>query len=289
MEEKKQDKEEVLEETKELKKDISDVQKNIEEIQESVKKVQKRGTFHVVLLTCVIILLFVAFALYGFASGIGYGVGKLKEVKTVNSYSFDNVDIEKVTELYETLGVASYKSPFISDKKYTVNDISNDMAFEIGRLNLPNTFSAEDLDYQIDAILGKDYKFTHKSFDGCASFKYSNKTYKLVSATCGGSIDFQNVQKIVGASKNGNELYIYVGVLFVKVNDKGNDDSNDDVIEYYKDYNYNEKVTNYIKNKDIDSGIAEDCVENAKLGTIYKMIFNLEDGNYVFVSSEPMK
>ena len=106
MEEKetKKEKEKALEETKEMKKDIKELQEDIDEIQESVKEVRQRSGFHVFLLTCAIILLFVVFALYGFATGVGYGVGKVKDVnQSSNNVTFENVDIEDVVNIYNNL------------------------------------------------------------------------------------------------------------------------------------------------------------------------------------------
>lgn len=292
MEEKKKEESEVLEETKELKQDISDLQKDIEEIQENVKDVKKKGSFQSVLLTLVVLILFVAFALYGFATGVGYGVKKTKENKkttteTSDYYSFNNVDIEDVVNLYNNIQPMWHcDSPFFTDKKYSVNDIPNDMAYTIGFKNLSydtmKEFTAEELDIQIDALLGKEYKFTHKTYETCPSYKYSNKKYKLIGDGCGGTCGPGNVEKIIGASKNGNELDVYVAVLFHK--------DVDDKIEYYKDFKLTKKVTNYKVDSNMsDVEAAEESIENAKLGTTYKMVFNLEDDNYVFVSAEPIK
>ena len=283
-------KDEVLEETKEMKKDIDEIQKDISEIQESVKDVKKKGSFQSVLLTIVILILFVAFALYGFATGVGYGVKKVKEPNPtkedakVDYTTFNNVDIEKVSEIYDAVQPMWHcDSPYFTDKKFTVNDITNDMAYTIGFKNLgyeTKEFTAEDLDVQIDAILGKKYKFTHKTYENCPMYNYSNKTYKLVGEGCGGTCGPSNVEKIIGASLNDKELDIYVDVLFVDNNK----------VEYFKDYKHTQKVTNYVKDANMsEEGFAADTVENAKLGTTYKMIFNLEDNNYVFVSAEPVK
>ena len=282
------EKDEVLEHTREMKEDIEEIQKDIDEVKENVKSVKKKGTFQSVLLTCVIILLFVAFALYGFATGIGYGIGKVKKsdkVITNSVYAFNNVDIEEVTKVYENIQpMLVCDSPYFTDKKFTVDDIDNKMAFGIAYKNMAyNTleeFSADQLDNQIDVLLGKDYKFTHKTYDFCPAYSYSNKIYKLVGDGCGGTCGPNNIEKIVGASKNGNELDIYVAVLFIKVKD--------DSFEYYKDYKLKEKVTNYSEDVDFRS-VADDTIENAKLGTTYKMVFNLVDDNYIFVSSEPVK
>lgn len=284
----KEEKDDLLEHTKEMKEDIEEIQKDIDEVKETVKSVKKKGTFQSVLLTCVIILLFVAFALYGFATGIGYGIGKVKKsdkVITNSVYTFNNVDIEEVSEIYHNIQpMWVCDSPYFTDKKFTVNDITNEMAYTIGFKNLSEAtldeFTQEDLDNQIDALLGKDYKFTHKSYETCPYYKYSNKVYKLTGGGCGGTCGPNNIEKIVGASKNGNELDIYVAVLFIKVTD--------DSFDYYKDYNLKEKVTNYSEDVDFRS-VADDTIENAKLGTTYKMVFNLVDDNYIFVSSEPMK
>ena len=284
------EKEEVLEHTKEMKEDIEEIQKDIDEVKETVKSVKKKGTFQSVLLTCVIILLFVSFALYGFATGIGYGIGKVKKsnkVITNNMYTFNNVDIDEVSSLYHNIQpMWVCDSPYFTDKKFTVNDITNEMAYTIGYKNLTNVtvddFTQEDLDNQIDALLGKEYNFTHKTYESCPEYQYSNKVYKLVGDGCGGTCGPGNVEKIVGASKIDNELDIYVSVLFHKyVNEK---------VEYYKDYKLTKKVTNYKIDSDMaDANGAEETVENAKLGTTYKMIFNLENDNYVFVSAEPVK
>ena len=287
MEEKDKKEEKALEETKEMKKDINEIQKDIDEVKESVKEVKKRGTFHVILVTSVIILLFVAFALYGFASGVGYGVGKVKEVQSAdNVYSFDNVSVEEVVEIFNSIQpMWECNSPYFTDKKYTVNDISNDMAYNIGLKSFTSresvkSFSADEFDDVIDSILGKGYKFTHKTYESCPSYKYSNKIYKFAGDGCGGTCGPNNIEQIVGATRNGNELDIYVAVLFA--------DSESDPIAYYKDYKHTQKVTNFTKDDKILGGAA-DTVENAKLGTIYKMIFNLEDDySYVFVSSEPI-
>lgn len=291
MEDKRKEESEVLEETKELKQDISDIQKDIEEIQENVKDVKKKGSFQSFLLTVVILILFVAFALYGFATGIGYGVkktkeNKVKDTKVTENITFENVDVEDVINLYNSVQpMWKCDSPYFIDKKYNVNDISNDMAYTIGFKNLgynPDEFSAEELDIQIDAILGKGYKFIHKTYETCPMYTYSNKKYKLTGDGCGGTCGPSNVEKVIGASKTDKQLNVYVAVLFHKdVNDK---------IEYYKDYKLTKKVTNYKVDSNMsDVEAAEDSVENAKLGTTYKMVFNLEDDNYVFVSTEPMK
>lgn len=121
MEEKKKEESEVLEETKELKQDISDLQKDIEEIQENVKDVKKKGSFQSVLLTLVVLILFVAFALYGFASGVGYGIGKVKEVKNAEKSS------ETVSN-NDTIHAYYYETKQTGSEKYflILGNMSND-------------------------------------------------------------------------------------------------------------------------------------------------------------------
>ena len=121
MEAKETKNEEVLEDAKEMKKDINEIQKDIDEVKESVKEVKQRSGFHVFLLTCVIILLFVAFALYGFASGVGYGIGKVKEVKKVEKSS------ETVSN-NDTIHAYYYETKQTGSEKYflILGNMSND-------------------------------------------------------------------------------------------------------------------------------------------------------------------
>lgn len=183
---------------------------------------------------------------------------------------------------------------YYKNVKVTSNDISNDLAFNIAVLQIYNdkvaqgiqspfsavgdAFTATEVETKIASTFGKDYKFTHKTFELCPTFSYdaTNNKYVIPAAPgCGGTCGPSNLKKIVKAIKNDKIMELYVRVLFA-----GGASETD----YYKDFNKTQKVGGLETNW--NTGFATDSDANVAKGSLYKMIFEKEDNAYVFVSSE---
>lgn len=184
---------------------------------------------------------------------------------------------------------------YFKDAKFSVNDISNSDAYYITmrswNTNFRNSFSAAELDAQIDKIFGKSYEFKHQTYGICLGFENhtgiqtyeynaSNQMYEYVfiGDGCGGTCGmYHTTGKIVKAEKNAEELDIYVRVIF------GNSED-----ALCADYNCSQKIE---VNEDTLGYSAEtrsfEKLDYSK-GSLYKMIFKMENGEYVFVSSEPI-
>ena len=202
-------------------------------------------------------------------------VKKCDEVKV-----YETTD-ESVTKLIRQL-VAGMECNaleiFTNDKKVTASDISADRAYDIVMYNQDSgasgTLTLDDLTKIIQKYLGKDYKFDvdklRKTKGACISHYYdpSTKTFIPQETACGGTCGPHTTYQIVKAYDTNGTLEIDVKVLFVDKNMTG----------FYSDYN----TTNLVSNFDIP-------VSDYAKGSLYKFIFDEEDGNYVFVSSEPVK
>ena len=84
-----------------------------------------------------------------------------------------------------------------------------------------------------------------------------------------------NLKKVVRALKNDQTIELYVRVLFA---------GGVDTTDYYKDYNKTQKVEGLEMDSNNLFPIESD--NNVAKGSLYKLTFENEDGNYVFVSSE---
>lgn len=196
-----------------------------------------------------------------------------------------------IVELYQTLktgidpcGIWNY----FTKTKVEPGNITNNLAVSIavnqlskkGIINKNNSggnqFTANQLDAEIDRIFGKNYTFQHANF---FNFAYNANTgiYQETQVGFGGSCGVSNLDKIVKAEKQGNTLTIYSRVLF---HIEGTDATN-----FYKDYDKTQVVT---LDRDANGYVVNSDSNYAK-GSLYKMNFILEDGNYIFVSCEPVQ
>lgn len=214
---------------------------------------------------------------------------KLIEVD-VNSTEIQNLFSNISHGLNSYCGVNYY----YQDKKILASDLSNDLVFDIVLSQLYNDrktqgelypfsqigdgFTANELDAKIKSTFGKNYSFTHRTINSCPVFEYDSVNQKYVinsSPGCGGTCGAANLKKIVKALKNNQTIELYVRVLFA-----GGVDS----IDYYKDYNKTQKVEGLEMDSNNLFPIESD--NNVAKGSLYKLTFENEDGNYVFVSSE---
>lgn len=258
------------------------------------------------LLIFLLLLIIIALALY-----ICYDKGLIGEkdseiISTVKNDDKDESEVKEtektevlevvsndVKHLFNTLtsGTGQYCGiwNYFSDKKVTTEDISNDLAASIVLNSLYNNgmainrkatvFTKDQMDAEMRKIFGKDYQYTHKDIDICPSYKYDEKeqTYTVGDGQCSGACGAPNKAKIVKALKKNDKIEIYVRVLFSSLNDSVS-------TVYYKDVNKTQPI-NVEKAGVVDYYISDETYAE---GSLYKMTFNLEDGNYIFAYSEPV-
>lgn len=217
------------------------------------------------------------------------GREKLVEVD-VNSVEIQTLFTNISTSFASYCEVSNY----YQDKKVLVSDLPNDLVFDIVLSQIyrekqsqgekypfsqiGDAFTVSELETKIRSTFGKNYSFMHRTINSCPVFEYDSVNQKYVINTppaCGGASGPKNLKKVVRALRSDQTLELYVRVLFV-------DGTN--AIDYYKAYNKTQKV----EGLEIDPNTAEPLENdnNFAKGSLYKLIFNNEDGSYVFVSSE---
>lgn len=179
---------------------------------------------------------------------------------------------------------------FYTNSKVSVADLSNKLVYQIADGLAYNKYSdaasvsESQFSEIVASLFGESYKYKNADYnnqDGCSMYKYnsSTKTYDKKTGGCDNLCYFHDVRKVVNAYKDDKTLTLEVGVLFLTDNNDGN-------YRYYKDYNKTISVTEFSPHS-LDERAADYTVDNAKKGTIYKMVFNLENGNYVYSYTEP--
>lgn len=181
---------------------------------------------------------------------------------------------------------------YYTDSKVTSSSFGNEFVYKLASLNVEKMYGKVDIteaqfDNAVSNIFGSNYKYNHIAYTNvCTRYIYNPNTKVYVyqeQPVCDDSSfscnqDNPDLLEIVGAYKDDKTLTIELGVLFAT--DNGNN-----TYTYYKDYKRTKIVTDYER---VDgSNIANNTIENAKKGTIYNMVFTLENGNYVYSYTEP--
>ncbi len=181
---------------------------------------------------------------------------------------------------------------YYTDSKVTSSSFGNEFVYKLASLNVEKMYGKVDIteaqfDNAVSNIFGSNYKYNHIAYTNvCTRYIYNPNTKVYVyqeQPVCDDSSfscnqDNPDLLEIVGAYKDDKTLTIELGVLFAT--DNGNN-----TYTYYKDYKRTQIVTDYER---VDgSNIAKNTIENAKKGTIYNMVFTLENGNYVYSYTEP--
>ena len=225
---------------------------------------------------------------------------KVNTIKEDISEQLVDVDVNstEIQDLFSNIshGLNSYCgiNYYYQDKKIFAGDLSNDLVFDIILSQLYNDrkaqgelypfsqigdgFTVNELDEKITSTFGKNYSFTHRTINSCPVFEYDSVNQKYVinsSPGCGGTCGAMNLKKVVRALKNDQTIELYVRVLFA---------GGVDTTDYYKDYNKTQKVEGLEMDSNNFFPIESD--NNVAKGSLYKLTFENEGGNYVFVSSE---
>lgn len=169
---------------------------------------------------------------------------------------------------------------FVNNNKVETKDISNLAVYHIVEMNefyeKKNSFTLDEMNNAIKKYFGKDYVFNPNNVDyngqSCPHYNYDNssKTFNKQEAACGGTCGPTTSYKLEKAVDTDGILELSIKVVFTSTTE-GKDG-------YYSDY----QKTNQI-------GTFEDNQDNLYIhGSNYKFTFKLEDGNYVYVSSEPV-
>lgn len=201
------------------------------------------------------------------------------------------VTSEFVQKLYSTLIRHPNHSPgyYFKNVKVEAKDIPRESAVESILYTLEQegiiprgangSFSEAQVDSAVDQIFGKNYSFSHGSLDSCPVTTYdaTTKTYSFTNAGCGNTSGPGDEIKIVKAIKNNKRVELYLRIVFL-----GDDGS------YYKDYNKTQVADVLTSENEMIGKYMLEMDSNYAKGALYKMVFTLEDQNYVFVSSEPV-
>ena len=215
--------------------------------------------------------------------------------ETTNTSS-ENTEYEKYNKLINNLleidlargreYSCSALDKLVVDKKIVANDITNDMAWDIimadGSLKRSESISLDTVNSFIRKYLGKDYVFDPKSVDtnvcsGHYEYDETTKTYNLIPTQgggCGGTCGPMTTYKIVKAVDTDGTLVLNVKVVFAKYTEGSE-------YAYFSDYARTNGIGDNSEKTDINTLFEK--------GADYLFTFKLEDGNYVFVSSEPVK
>lgn len=195
-----------------------------------------------------------------------------------------SLDDDLVKDNYKKVMQHSATYTYFKDSRVKAKDLSNEFVTYVALSNALGKFgqanvTKEQMEKVVHGIFGKDYPFEHLYYPNNHGFlRYNPDTgiYEYqVDQLCGGTLGPSNIASVVKAYKDSKTLTFEIGVLFFSGSDG----------KYYKDYQKTIQPTDLELNQ---NSFPTWTVENVKKGTIYKMVFNLEDGNYVFSYVEPM-
>ena len=209
----------------------------------------------------------------------------------------DNI-IQDLDKKYQTArGCFSHTSIYAGEKKDVNDSFTNKEAF-----NLVTNYMAESEKYKADIInkdsisgdkikevikelFGSNYKYEHASdLSDCGGLEYdkATDTYKSSGAGgCGGTCVYSTYFKVVKAFKTDNKLEVYKRVLFF------NSEKDNHEADYYSDYKFTNKVITV--NLDKNPNFENELEGVLSKGSLYKTVYKLEDGNYIYDYTEPVK
>ena len=209
-------------------------------------------------------------------------VDKLKKSKE-SDYS------KKISKLYKSVINSNdiycgyYK--LFTNKKMTFNDLNNEeklkmISYSVYASDTDNisgwenkTYSKEEFEKVAKELF--DSSITHQTISGCPSLEYdsSKGEYKVVYGDCTTTCDKAVTRaKIVQSVAKGGILEFSVKVVF------GNDG------KYYADYARTKQLS-----IDIDEYGNIKNYNDINKGSLYKIVFNKENDNYMFSYVEPVK
>ena len=262
-----------LEEKKEEEKEIKKEEKNEET--EEVEKLEFSPKS--------VIIAFILMVLFFF---VGYCIGNMwlspEDEDVVNNQTKYAVDDVAIVELMERLFAGTDCNQievFTNDHKIFVNDLSNEVLFQVTELASfapkgVETMSITDFDTEIQKYFAKGYEFNPEAINyqgkECFSYYYDapSKTFGKQETACGGTCGPNHTQyKIVKAVSQDDILRVTIKVLF---------GSQAESVAFYSNYERTEYVTDDYENID----------KYFDKGASYIFTFSKVDDNFVYESSE---
>ena len=200
----------------------------------------------------------------------------------------DEKILSLLTNLYMPFHGCIENHEFIRDKKVVAQDISDSLAYEIAinrggyYAKKLDSIALDDIEATIHKFLGKDYQFNPEAVSkevnyrvACPGYDYDSSTKSFVKkrewdTDCGGTCDYAYAYDVIKAVEQNGILQLSLKFLF-------EGDNNTLYADYHRTVSViNPTVSGYERFTPFEKG------------TKYVFTFKVEDGNYVFVSSEPV-
>lgn len=174
---------------------------------------------------------------------------------------------------------------YFTNETVTVHNLSKNTIESIVLYNLSkdgidtthSTFTKDTFNNKLHQLFGKNYNYINENIDIIPGYTYDQEQgiYTPGPSGYGGACGPYNEDRITSVNTEGNNIIFEVRVIFK--------DITNNTKTYYKDY----ERTELLNNLDLDEyGYLLNTTENMEKGSLYKVTFTNEDGNYIFVSSE---
>lgn len=202
--------------------------------------------------------------------------------------------IEKITL---SQNCTSHPHVYLQDRKITAKDISNEDMYNIVLQQLPafkeyKDFTSDEIRTEIVKLAGADYEYEDKTYPSSIIWTYDseNKKYVISSEQLNCKKDvYTDIAKVTKAYKEDDEVIIYVRAIF----------TNPETKKYYKDRALTQELTDLDTNDSVlmtndmssvieKSKIFKETSSNYQKAALYKVIFEVKDNSYKFISSEPI-
>ena len=268
------------------------MENKVEQLEE-VKETKKKGGKGLIVLVILLLLICCGLGAFIFMNKDKLIEKEIKQVEKENEKDSvkkcDEVKVyettdKKVKDLIGNISVSlggewKYFETYANNKKVEANDIEQLRAYHIAERRFfqenKQSITLDEFTKEVQKYLGKNYEFKPESINykggSCPQYNYdaSKKIFNKQQTACGWTTGPVGIYyDITKASELNNELELSVRVIFGDNNDT-----------YYSDY---------ARTKELQKYEGYTPVFDFSKGSLYKFIFKLEDGNYVFVSSEPV-
>ena len=185
---------------------------------------------------------------------------------------------------------------FLNEDKLKVSDISSQVVF-VKSIPLviekygETSVTGKEFNDVVSSMYGFSYPFKNESYTSelCVEYQYDeeNDKYQYVGNSYCDNTSLvavgEDLIKAVKAERNSDVITITARVLFFKAMET--DDGYR--AKYYSNYAMTQEVSDLSVLGEYD--LASNTTDNLSKGALYKLTYQMDQGNYVFVSSEVME